>query len=557
MAAIEVEVANVNDLKNGEMKEVSLGSSKALLSRVNDKYYATSHLCTHYKAPLIKGTLADDGRVMCPWHGACFRVQTGDIEDGPSVDGLVKFETFVKGDKVFVKATAEDMKAGRKVPKCTKKNTSNQKTVVVLGGGAGGLVTVESLRQNGFDGRIILVSREAYLPIDRPKLSKALQVEATKIALRDDAFFKDLDIEVHLATEAKDVDVVAKAVSLSNGAKLSYDYLVLATGGDPRTLPIPGKDLKNVFTLRGVQDANSIEQAVAAFTKDDAKPNVVIVGSSFIGMEAASVLAKKANITVIGMEKVPYERVLGPKIGAAMQALSEQNGVKLKMEAMVDRFEAAAADNNRIGAVVLKSGESIPADVVVIGAGVVPKTDYLPKSQEGGIVVDRDQGITVETSMKVPGVDGVFAVGDLARYPYHLTGEQVRVEHWNVAQNQGRVVGANIAKLGKGGKDVKLEPFNAVPYFWTVQFGKSIRYAGHAHSFDDVIIQGSLDLDSSGGGLSFVAFYTRGEKVLAVASLMRDPAVSHASELLRLGKMPSASQLKKGLDILTVPLKSA
>ncbi|KAJ3108833.1 hypothetical protein HDU97_010105 [Phlyctochytrium planicorne] len=535
MPSVKVDVASVSELKDGEMKEVSLGegNGKALLSKINGEFYATSHLCPHYKAPLIKGVLSQDGR---------FRLQTGDIEDGPSVDGLHSYTVEVKGGRVFVTANTDDVKTAKKVPVCVKKNKDNSKVVVVLGGGAAGLVAAEALRQEGFSGRIVLVSRESYLPIDRPKLSKALKVEASKIALRDAEHFKELDIEVRLSTFAISVDTEKKVVTLDNGALLSYNYLIAATGGDPRTLPVQGKELGNIFTLRGVDDSNGIEKAIADIGSE--KPNVVVVGSSFIGMEAAAILAKTCKVTVIGMEKVPFERVLGPKVGEALGKLNAANGVTLKMEAMLDRFEPSAKNKSKVGFVVLKSGEKIPADVIIIGAGVIPKTDYF----QSPVTFDRDRGITVNAKLQIPNADGVFAVGDIARYPYHLTGESVRVEHWNVAQNQGRVAAHNIAQLAAGKEADK--DFVQVPYFWTVQYGKSIRYAGHAESFDEVVIQGSTDVDN----LSFVAFYGRKGKVLAVASVAKDPAVSHASELIRVDKMPSIAELQAGKDILTVPL---
>ncbi|KAJ3327139.1 hypothetical protein HDU76_012323 [Blyttiomyces sp. JEL0837] len=216
------------------------------------------------------------------------------------------------------------------------------------------------------------------------------------------------------------------------------------------------------------------------------------------------------------------------------------------MEAVTEKFEASAKNSSKVGSVVLKSGEKLPADVVIIGAGVVPKTDYLKGS---GITLDRDQGITVDAHMQVPNVDGVFAIGDVARYPYHLTGESVRIEHWNVAQNQGRLAAENIALLAEGKPATKR--FETVPFFWTAQYGKAIRYSGHAESFDDIVLQGSLEVDS----ISFVAFYGRKGKVLAVASVNKDPLASYASELIRVDKMPSIDQLRAGKDILTVALE--
>ena len=192
------------------------------------------------------------------------------------------------------------------------------------------------------------------------------------------------------------------------------------------------------------------------------KPNVVIVGSSFIGMESACILAKVANVTVVGMEKYPFERVLGEKVGAAMFNLSKLNGVNLEMEKFVEKYEPSKEDPKSVGAVVLKGGKHLPADFVILGAGVIPKTDYLKSS---GITLDRDQGISVNGSMEVPGFADIYAIGDIARYPYHLTGENVRIEHWNVAQNQGRLV-AEVILTKIQNPEKELPVFKQVPYFW-------------------------------------------------------------------------------------------
>jgi NADPH-dependent 2,4-dienoyl-CoA reductase/sulfur reductase-like enzyme len=180
------------------------------------------------------------------------------------------------------------------------------------------------------------------------------------------------------------------------------------------------------------------------------------------------------------MEKVPFERVLGPAVGKTMMGMLKNQGINMEMEQSVARFEPGA--NNKVAQVVLKQDRTIPADIVVLGAGVVPKTDFLKSS---GITIDKDGGISVDGSMRVPGFEGVFAVGDIARYPYHLTGENIRVEHWSVAQNQGRVAAESImAEIDS----IKLPVFKQIPFFWTMFFGKSIRYVGHASVFDDTII---------------------------------------------------------------------
>ncbi|KAJ1534540.1 hypothetical protein HK096_003745 [Nowakowskiella sp. JEL0078] len=535
------EIGNLYDFEDGKMKEVVLPVGKILVHKLNGHIYATSHLCPHYKAPLMKGVLSEDGRITCPWHGACFDVKTGDIEDAPSVDSLISYLITVKAGKVFVSVTEEQVKLARKLPKVCKKSLLNSKTVVILGGGAAGLIACETLREKNFSGKIILISKEPHLPIDRPKLSKSLKIDVSKILLRNQAHFESLDIEVHLSTEATAVNAHTQTIQLSNGTHLQFDFLIIATGGSPRTIPIPGKDLSNIHVIRTISDTAALEVSLSQF----AKPNVVIVGSSFIGMEAASVLAKSSIVTIIGMETEPFERVLGSTLGNAFAGLFANSGITLKMGTVVESF--VESQDGKVGAVVLKGGEVVAADIVIIGAGVIPNTAFL---KDSGIVVDRDEGVTVQASLNVKEFPNVFAAGDVARYPYHLTGDLVRVEHWNIAQNHGRLAASNIAALATSGA---VTPFKKVPYFWTSFLGKSVRYAGHAHSFDDVIIEGSINPEN----LGFVAFFVKDDKVLAIASLAKDPVVSHGAELLRLGKFPEPKKIREGLDILTVRLRKS
>lgn len=315
-----------------------------------------------------------------------------------------------------------------------------------------------------------------------PKLSKALNATLDSVLLRKDSYFKDLGVDVKLGVAATDIDAKSKSIKLDSGASVSYDYLIVATGADPRTLPIPGADLKEIHVLRGIEDSTGIDasiQAIKAANAEDYRPKMVIVGSSFIGMEMAAVASKFADVTVIGMEKVPFERVLGLKIGAAFQSMGEKAGIKFRMESVTEKYQASEKDPSKVGSVVIKgTGEVLPADIVVLGVGVMCATSFLKNS---GIPLERDGSVVVDASMKTSD-DNIYAVGDIARYPYHITGQNVRVEHWSVAQNQARVAAHNIAKKLSGGSGD--EKFEHIPYFWSVQYGRSMRYCGHAFHFD-------------------------------------------------------------------------
>ncbi|CAH1761907.1 9293_t:CDS:10 [Entrophospora sp. SA101] len=499
----------VNGINDNQMKEVPVGEFKVLLSRINGQIYATGTKCTHYGAPLRTGVLASDGRLTCPWHAACFNVTTGDIEDAPGLDSLQKYKVNIKNDEIFVEADEIALKSGRKPPKCSlEAPPSNETTLLIIGGGAAGNAAAEKARNDGFTGKIIIVSRESYLPIDRPKLSKALGMNVEKIALRSKSFYDDLFISLKLGTSATALDPVSKIVTLDNNEKIKYDSLIIATGASPRAIPIPGINLQNIFYLRAFDDHKNIDNAIGK----EEKKNLVVIGSSFIGMEVASIAAKRANV------------VLGLEIGGALKKLHEKNGIKFYLETGVNSIEAS-------------DGTKIPADIVVVGAGVVPETGFLKGTP--GITLERDGSIKVAENFKVEGLDDVYAVGDIARFPYHETGETIRIEHWTFAENTGRAAASEIVIKNQ-------KPFKKLPYFWSAQHGKSFRYAGYASSFDDVIIDGSLD------ELKFAAYYARGEKILAVATIGKDPIASHSIELKR-GR--SASPPEHTSPDPTIPLE--
>ncbi|KAH9917246.1 uncharacterized protein B0H18DRAFT_883934 [Fomitopsis serialis] len=547
MSAKTIAVLNESELKDGELKQVDFeGEGKVLLSRLGDQIHATSAFCTHYGAPLAKGVLTADGRVVCPWHGACFNVSTGDIEDAPAPMAIHSFKAHIADGKIHVTANPSDTLKNNmsRQSKLLATGVGSGKGVVIVGGGSGTFHCIESLREHGFNGPITVLSKEHYSPIDRTKLSKALITDPAKIEWRSAADLKTkYGVDLRTGVQVESVDAPAKSVRLTDGTTVPYETLVLATGGLPRRLPIDGASLSNVYTMRGVEDAQKIDAACKEGKR------LVVIGSSFISMELVVAVSsrKLASIDVVGQDSVPFESVLGKEVGRGLMKFHESKGVHFHMNAQVSKIVPSPNDGSKAAAVVVKSsaGEhTLPADAIIMGVGVGPATEYLKSGQSKGFesALDKTGAVLVDEYLRVKGLQGVYAIGDIAMYPQPGTGELRRIEHWNVAGNQGRATGKTIAE-GKG------QPFVKVPVFWSAQ-GQQLRYCGVGAGFEDVIIVGNPD------ELKFIAYYVKDDKVVAVASMQKDPVVSKASELLRLGLMPSPSELRAGKDILSVDIQT-
>ncbi|KAF9882501.1 hypothetical protein CkaCkLH20_00537 [Colletotrichum karsti] len=545
MAEYKLKSISSLSLQPGDKQEVEvegIEGAKVLLVNVGGKVQAVGPKCTHYGAPLVKGVLTSSGRLTCPWHGACFNAKTGDVEDAPALDALPVFNVTERDGAVYVSGEESAIKGGRRKPnfKCNSVSESQTEKVIVVGGGSGALGAVEGLRNGGYEGPLTVISSEGYFPIDRTKLSKALLTDVETLQWRDKAWYETGSVE-WVQDEVVDVDFSDRKVSTSDGKKLSYSKLILATGGTPRVLPLQGfKVLGNIFTLRTAHDTQKIVKAIG-----DKGKKIVIVGSSFIGMEVANATAKDNSVTVIGMEKVPLERVLGEKVGAGIQKNLEKNGVKFHMNAGVEKAEPSGSDPSKVGAVHLKDGTKLEADLVILGVGVAPATEFLKENKV--IRLEQDGSIKTDESFLVTGLKDVYAIGDIASYPYHGPGgdgRYVRIEHWNVAQNAGRVVANNIISSSA-------QPQRFIPVFWSA-LGAQLRYCGNTiGGWDDVVIQGSVEESS------FVAFYTNGETVVAMASMGKDPAMVVSAELMAQGKMPSKSQLASGTDINSIRVADA
>ncbi|XP_059573386.1 apoptosis-inducing factor 3 [Alligator mississippiensis] len=509
------EVCRECDVCDGELREVEVAGFPVLLVRSGTQFWALGSRCPHYGAPLCKGVLKGN-RLRCPWHGACFDIKTGDIEEYPTLDCLPCFQVKVEDGKVFITARRKDLESSRRLKDMSKRCGINQTTVLLLGGGPASLVCAETLRQEGFTGRVILVTKERHVPYDRTRLSKDMGVRAESIYLRAPEFFTAHDIEVWTEKEAVSIDTKGQKAQFKDGSSQRYDQLLIATGSRPKPLKCPGADLRNVRFLQTVEDANQILELAAG-------KRLVIVGASFIGMEVASFLSDKAStISVVEKEAVPFQKALGPQVGGVAMKMLQGRGVNFYMKSQVSELRG---EDGKVTEAILDGGKKLPADVVVVGIGVSPASDFLKGSP---VALDSHGAVLVDLLMKT-NVSRVFAAGDVAAFPVALLGgERTGINHWQVAQAHGHVAALSMLK--------KQSPLHTVPFFWTVLLGSSIRYAGCGKGFTETVVKGSLEEQK------FVIFYIKDGYVTAVASLKCDPMVVMVAEALYAGKVISKEE---------------
>ena len=518
----EIAVAKITDLQNGQMQQIAVEGSQILLSKINDKFYATGAYCTHYGAPLEKGILSGE-RIVCPWHNACFNAMGGQQLEPPGLDSLPTFATRVEGENIIVRLP-DEIPQQRTLEMARKIQRNDNRRLVILGAGAAGINAAEVLRQEGFLGQVILISAEEKLPYDRTKLSKNyLQGKAQEdsLSLRSCEFYDQYDIELRFGQKVTQVDALNKSITFADESSLEYDSLLLATGGTARKLDVPGANLANIFTLRKSEDGNSILNAV-----ENAK-KAVIVGSSFIGMEAAASLTQQGlEVTVVSPSHVPFQKILGDQVGKMCQKLHEQHGVTFKLGTKVTKF----IGDEKVEYAVLENGEKLSADLVIVGIGVEPNTSYL----EGIKLNEPDNSISVNEYLQTEFED-IYAAGDIASFPYAPMRKSTCIEHWRLAAQQGRIAAANMLRKNK------LQAISQiVPFFWSGQYDLKLRYVGHAEEWDEIFIDGNLEQQE------FLAFYLQNEQIIAVTGVNRDRDIAAISELMRLQKMPDIAEVKKG-----------
>ncbi|NJB85635.1 NADPH-dependent 2,4-dienoyl-CoA reductase/sulfur reductase-like enzyme/nitrite reductase/ring-hydroxylating ferredoxin subunit [Lewinella marina] len=502
-------------LPAGHMHAVTVGDYDVLLANVDGTVYAVENKCSHYQFALSKGALCEH-RVRCPLHHACFDVRNGEQLEAPGMEGLPTFAVAIEEGQICVSETPQSTnrpEPPEALPESRPRGDHYDH--VIVGAGTAAAYAVEAIRDLDQQASILMLGQEEVLPYDRTAVTKNFLQEddpIEKLPLRSVDFYRKLGVDFRAGARVQRLDLNAKSVLLEDGAVIHYDHVLMATGGTPRKLSVPGADLPGVYTIRQPGDAVKLREAVHSHTR------VVIVGGSFIGLESAMSLGKRGGqVTVVSPGEVLFGEVFGEAVGRYVQDLHEAAGVTFKLGRTVTSIQGAG----RVEQVVLDDGSSLPADVVVVGIGVRPATDYV-----SGIAFQKDHSIKVDGHLAAHGANA-WAAGDIATYP-DREGE-VRIEHWKVASQQGRIAGRNMAGSS--------EAYHMVPFFWTNQQGVNFRYVGHGTHYDRIV------LDGKPGETPFLAFYIRDRHVQACLGVKRDAEAAAINELMALGRMPPVDQL--------------
>ena len=493
-----MEHAGDMDLKAGvpiaELAENAIISGRvdgeeAILVRRGTDYFAVGATCTHYHGALAKGLIVEN-TIRCPLHHACFSLRTGEALYAPALDPIACWRVEVMLDKVFVREKLDPPK--NTVERTIGPPSSTPTSVVIVGGGAAALAAADMLRRSGYTGPVTMVSADDVPPYDRPNLSKDFLAGTAPeewLPLRSTQYYVERQVDILLNRRVTAIDAARRIVSLDNGRELPYGALLLAMGADPIHLEIPLKAAAPIFYLRTLADSRAILAAA------ESARAAVIVGASFIGLEvAASLRARGIDVHVVGLEEVPLEHIMGRDVGTFLRGVHESHGVTFHLGRSVSLIDGKQ--------VTLNDGTTLQADFVVLGVGVRPA---IALAERAGLTTDR--GVLVNEFLETS-APGVFAAGDIARWPDPHSGDRIRVEHWVVAQRQGQAAARNMLGLR--------QPFAVVPFFWSQHYDLVVNYVGHAEKYDTTAIEGTLESHDC------AVIYRRRERTLAVATISRD-----------------------------------
>ncbi|WP_144153094.1 FAD-dependent oxidoreductase [Paraburkholderia sp. BCC1885] len=499
MSAVARRVIPLTQLPEDHATRVEVDGEKILLIRNGETVHAYSADCPHAGGPLEEGALCN-GHIICPWHKGTFDVATGDVLEPPALISLDRYPVSVQDGEVMV--------TPQKIDRPGTAAATDAANFVVIGAGAAGAAACAALRANGFTGHLTLIGEESQAPYDRTALSKFVPSGAMKTAdvppLLPEGWLEEQHVERVTGTIVK-LDVPQRQIYFDDGRTLTYDTALLAPGSKPHFPPVQGRDLEGVYALRTLHDATDLCDGL------EAAKRVVIVGSSFIGLEAASALRERGvAVTVVAPAHVPFEHQFGARMGALFQQLHESHGVTFRLGEQL----AELAGFTHVREAVLKSGTRIAADVVLLATGVSPVTGFID-----GLPLQKDGGVLVNAGMQA--APGLYAAGDIAAFPLYEDQEPVRIEHWRLAQQHAFIAAQNMC----GARN----RYAGVPYFWTYHYGKTFEYLGYASGWDEVVIDGDLEQHR------FLALYVKANVVVAALACERAAATARLIESMQTG----------------------
>ena len=491
----------ISSVRPGQLIGGHAFGEPVVLAHAAPNWFAVGGKCTHYGAPLHEGVLVGE-TLRCPWHHACFSLHNGAASCAPALNDLASYDVAIENNIVRVaeKRDPGQLKGeghrirGSRAPDHVlfeENPVSGPKSVLIIGGGAAGNACAEMLRREAYRGPVTIIDPDTDAPYDRPNLSKdylAGNAPEEWLPLHPKDFYEAQHIEILSGVQATSIDVKAKTVQLSDGKRREYGCLLIATGATPIRLDIPGGD--RVLYLRSLRDCRAIIEKIGNSKK------AVVIGASFIGLEvAASLTTRGLKVSVVAPETLPLERVLGADLGGLVKRVHEEKGVTFHPGRTVKSVEQKG--------VVLDDGSRLDADIVVAGIGVKPNLDL---AKAAGLKLDN--GLAVNEFLETS-AGGVFAAGDVARWPDAYSDVRLRIEHWVVAERQGQVVARNM--LGHRDR------FDDIPFFWSAHYDKlTIHYTGHVEKWDATKIEGDLDkMDCA------VSYMVQGKR-RAVATINQD-----------------------------------
>jgi 3-phenylpropionate/trans-cinnamate dioxygenase ferredoxin reductase subunit len=495
---------SADDLAPGHGGIVNVGGRQLAVYRDEEgRTYELSPRCTHMGCTVDWNDPAQTWD--CPCHGSRFAFD-GAVVHGPATEPLARVGGEVDGK-------ADEAAAVAPAP-----SQPRRQRFVIVGASLAGATAAVTLREEGFDGEVVLIGAEPSFPYERPPLSKSFLRGESRVEdalVRPAGFYEEQEVETRFGATVTGVDPGEKRVALAGGEPVSFDRLLVATGSRNRRFPIPGIGLEGVMDLRTLTDAARIRAELQPGRR------VVLAGMGFIGSEVAASLRQKGlEVHVVAGGKAPLDRVLGEEVGRVLEGIHRDHGVTMTFDDQVTAFEG----DGRVSAVTTAKGERFGCDLVVLGLGVEPVTGFLE-----GSGIDVDDGVPVDDRCRAS-VPDVFAAGDVANHEHPVFGRRVRVEHWDNARRQGRTAALNML-----GRDTV---YDEIHWFWSDQYEHQVQYAGYHREWDELVIRGSLE------DRSFAAFYLVGGRVRAVVSLDRPTDVRDAMPLIAAGGTVDPAKLR-------------